>query len=66
MAGRLARQHAGERLPYSQTTSDALAARAAALLDSVPDWPPIQTDGAHRAAELIAGLLPPASVALAA
>jgi predicted glycosyltransferase len=65
VAGRLARHRAGEHLPYSQANPEARATTAARVLNSVPDWPPIRTDGARRAAELIAKLLP-ATPALAA
>jgi UDP-N-acetylglucosamine:LPS N-acetylglucosamine transferase len=60
VADRVARHRAGERLPYAQATPETLAASAVRLLESVPDWPEIRTDGARRAAELIADLLPPA------
>jgi predicted glycosyltransferase len=66
VAGRLARHRAGERLSYPQASPQILAERAVRLLGSVPDWPLIPTDGASRAAQLIAELLPSTSAALAA
>ena len=58
VAKRLARHHAGQPLVYSQTTPQALANTVVALLGSQPHWPPIRTDGARRAAELINTLAP--------
>jgi len=66
VAGRVARHRAGERLSYRQATPEVLAEHAVRLLGSVPDWPLIRTDGARRAAQLIAELLPSTSAALAA
>lgn len=57
VARRLARHRAGERLLYSETRPETLAEAVAGLLGREATWPPIPTDGARRAAELINGLL---------
>lgn len=54
VAGRLERQHAGERHAFSTTTPQTLAETLIRLLQTVPSWPPIPTDGAARAAQLLA------------
>ena len=54
---RLARQGAGSRRAYSQTTPAALADAIVSQLGRKPTWPPIRTDGARRAAEMIDQLL---------
>lgn len=59
VAPRLKRHRAGEQSDYGTTTPEALAETIERLLDSEPAWPPIPTDGAKRAAELIAARLPP-------
>jgi UDP-N-acetylglucosamine:LPS N-acetylglucosamine transferase len=51
---RLARHRAGEQMRRSETTPEKLAAAAARLAGSSAAWPAIPTDGALRAAELIA------------
>jgi predicted glycosyltransferase len=56
VAKRLARHRAGERLLYSQTTPETLADKVVNLLGGEASWPPIPTDGAQRAAELISEL----------
>lgn len=53
VAEQLARHRAGRRMLYSKTTPAALADAVVDLLAVEPDWPPIPTDGARRAAELI-------------
>jgi predicted glycosyltransferase len=53
VAERLARHRAGQRLLYSETTSEKLAETMVRLLGHEANWPPIPTDGARRAAELI-------------
>jgi predicted glycosyltransferase len=57
VAKRLARQGAGSQQLYSQTTPAALADAIVSQLGRKPTWPPIRTDGARRAAELIDRLL---------
>ena len=56
---RLRRHGAGERRDYDSTTPEALADTIARQLDLEPTWQAIPTDGARRAAELIAAQLPP-------
>jgi UDP-N-acetylglucosamine:LPS N-acetylglucosamine transferase len=63
VAGRLARHCAGECLDYSETTPQLLAAHTVRLIGSTPFWPPIPTDGAARAAMIIAAQLPAAAPA---
>jgi predicted glycosyltransferase len=58
VAQRLARQGAGSRGLYSQSTPDTLADAIVSELGRKPTWGPIRTDGAARAAELIDRLLP--------
>jgi deazaflavin-dependent oxidoreductase (nitroreductase family) len=53
VAKRLARHGAGQRLLYSKTTPAMLAEAVVGLLGRDANWPPIPTDGARRAAELI-------------
>jgi hypothetical protein len=53
VAERLARHGAGQRLLYSETTPERLAETVVRLLGHEANWPPIPTDGARRAAELI-------------
>jgi predicted glycosyltransferase len=57
VAKRLARQGAGSRRLYTHTTPSALADAIVSQLGRKPTWPPIHTDGAPRAAELIDRLL---------
>jgi len=59
VAGRLARQGAGERRDNRTTTPEAVADAVTRLLPTVPAWPSIPADGAKRAAELIATHLVP-------
>jgi hypothetical protein len=54
---RLARHRAGERLVFSQTQPSSLAERALRSLGQHVSYPPIPTDGARKAAQLIGGLL---------
>ncbi|HEX5911501.1 MAG TPA: glycosyltransferase, partial [Rubrobacter sp.] len=53
VAKRLARHGAGQRLLYSQTTPKRLAEAVYWQLGREANWPPIPTDGARRAAQLI-------------
>jgi UDP:flavonoid glycosyltransferase YjiC (YdhE family) len=53
VAERLARHRAGERMLYSETTPEMLAEAVIGQLGREASWPPIPTDGARRAAELI-------------
>ena len=53
VAKRLARHGAGERMLYSETTPEMLAETVIGQLGREASWPPIPTDGAQRAAELI-------------
>ncbi len=57
VAERLARHRAGQRLLYSETTPERLAETVVRLLGHEANWPPIPTDGARRAAELINQLM---------
>jgi UDP-N-acetylglucosamine:LPS N-acetylglucosamine transferase len=57
VADRLARHQAGVKMVYSQTTPEILAETVIANLGKEVDYPPIPTDGAHRAAQLITELL---------
>jgi UDP:flavonoid glycosyltransferase YjiC (YdhE family) len=57
VAKRLARHRAGQRLLYSQTTPERLAEAVYWQLGREANWPPIPTDGARRAAQLINDLL---------
>ena len=55
---RLDRYGAGRHLPYEQAADpDALAAAIAAEIDRQVDYRPVATDGAARAARLLADLL---------
>jgi predicted glycosyltransferase len=53
VAKRLARHRAGQQLLYSQTTPERLAEAVYWQLGREANWPPIPTDGARRAAQLI-------------
>jgi UDP:flavonoid glycosyltransferase YjiC (YdhE family) len=53
VAERLAWHRAGQRLLYSETTPERLAEAVVRLLGHEANWPPIPTDGARRAAELV-------------
>jgi predicted glycosyltransferase len=57
VAQRLARHRAGCQRIYSQTDPAALANAIVSQLGRKPTWPPIRTDGAGHAAELIDRLL---------
>jgi UDP:flavonoid glycosyltransferase YjiC (YdhE family) len=57
VAHRLRRYRAGRRLDYEDTEPDALAGAMAAELGRDVDSLPVETDGAARAAALIAELL---------
>jgi pimeloyl-ACP methyl ester carboxylesterase/predicted glycosyltransferase len=55
---RLERYRAGQHLPYEQAVDpDALAAAIVANLGREVDYRPVESDGAARAADIIAGLL---------
>ena len=53
VAGRLARHKAGIRMSYSQTTPEILAEKIISNIGKNVTYPPISTDGARKAAELI-------------
>ena len=53
VAKRLERHGAGQRLLYSNTTPERLAEAVFWQLGREANWPPIPTDGARRAAQLI-------------
>lgn len=53
VAKRLVRHGAGQRLYYSETTPEKLTEVVVGQLGGEASWPPIPTDGARRAAELI-------------
>jgi UDP:flavonoid glycosyltransferase YjiC (YdhE family) len=57
VAHRLDRYHAGRRMDYASADPDAIATAIAAELDRTVDYRPVATDGAARAAALIAELL---------
>jgi UDP-N-acetylglucosamine:LPS N-acetylglucosamine transferase len=57
VAGRLARHRAGIRMSLSQVTPQELANTIKANMGKVAAYPPIKTDGAGKAAELICDLL---------
>ena len=57
VAHRLDRHRAGRRMDYATSDPDAIAAAIADELGSAVDYRPVETDGAARAATLIAGLL---------
>jgi UDP:flavonoid glycosyltransferase YjiC (YdhE family) len=57
VAHRLDRYRAGRRMDYATSDPDAIAAAIADELGSAVDYRPVETDGAARAATLIAGLL---------
>jgi UDP-N-acetylglucosamine:LPS N-acetylglucosamine transferase len=57
VAGRLARHKAGVKMVYSQTTPEILAEKVIANLGKNVDYPPISTEGAQKAAQLISELL---------
>jgi pimeloyl-ACP methyl ester carboxylesterase/predicted glycosyltransferase len=57
VAHRLDRHHAGRRMDYAAATPETIAAAIAGELDRPVDYRPVATDGAARAAALIAELL---------
>jgi pimeloyl-ACP methyl ester carboxylesterase len=57
VAHRLDRHRAGRRMDYAASDPDAIAAAIAAELGRVVDYRPVETDGAARAASLIAELV---------
>jgi UDP:flavonoid glycosyltransferase YjiC (YdhE family) len=62
VASRLRRHGAGVRLAFSQTTPDDLAGTITDLLHVDCTWPPIPTDGASKAAQLIMELVQPGAL----
>ncbi|MEX2648330.1 MAG: alpha/beta fold hydrolase [Alphaproteobacteria bacterium] len=54
---RLARYNAGRRLSYQEADPDTLAAAMVEVLGANSKFRPVETDGAQRAAAMIAGLL---------
>jgi len=57
VAHRLDRHRAGRRMDYASSDPDAIAAAITAELGRTVDYRPVETDGAARAANLIAELL---------
>ena len=57
VAHRLDRHRAGRRMDYATADPDAIAAALAAELGRAVDYRPVETDGAARAASLIAELV---------
>jgi UDP:flavonoid glycosyltransferase YjiC (YdhE family) len=57
VARRLDRHRAGVRLPYRTTTPERLAAVVVANIAREVAWPPIATDGARNAAEVLSALM---------
>jgi len=57
VSGRLTRHQAGVEMSYSQTTPESLAEKVISNLGKELTYPPIATDGAQRAAQLIGQLL---------
>jgi hypothetical protein len=57
VAHRLDRYRAGRRMDYATATPELIAAAIAEELDRPVDYRPVETDGAARAASLIAELL---------
>jgi hypothetical protein len=44
-------------MDYDTSTPEVIAEAIATEIDRIPDYRPVATDGAHRAAELIARLI---------
>jgi hypothetical protein len=57
VAHRLDRYRAGRRMDYAESDPDAIAAAIAAEIEREIDYVPVATDGAARAAALIAPLV---------
>jgi predicted glycosyltransferase len=57
VAGRVARHGAGVELSYSETGPEALAEKVVANLGRELNYPPIPTDGASKAAEILTELM---------
>jgi hypothetical protein len=57
VAYRLERYRAGRRLEFADATPEAIAGVIAQEIDRTPDYLPVRSDGATRAAHLIAELL---------
>ena len=53
----MARYNAGIKMYYSKTTPDSLAEQVISNLEKGVSYKPINTDGAHKAAQLIYQLL---------
>ena len=54
---RLAQYHAGRRLDYPAINPESLAEAIVTEIDRPVDYRPVETDGAARAADLLAELL---------
>jgi hypothetical protein len=54
---RLDRYRAGRRMDYATTDPDAIAAAITSQIGREVDYRPVERDGAHRAAALLAELL---------
>jgi len=59
VAERLARQGAGIKMRYFETTPESLANAIRTNIGKDVDWEPIPVDGARKAAKLINGFLTP-------
>jgi UDP:flavonoid glycosyltransferase YjiC (YdhE family) len=57
VAHRLDRYRAGRRMDYATTDADAIAEAIAAEMGRPVDYRPVETDGAARAASLLAELV---------
>jgi UDP-N-acetylglucosamine:LPS N-acetylglucosamine transferase len=57
VADRLARHQAGKRMNFSETSPSILAEQILAHIGKEAAWPPIATDGARKAAQILKGYL---------
>jgi UDP:flavonoid glycosyltransferase YjiC (YdhE family) len=57
VASRLARHRAGVRMRFSTTTPSSLAAEVLTHLGTTVGYPPVPTDGARHAADILSGML---------
>jgi predicted glycosyltransferase len=57
VAHRLERYRAGRRMEFASATPDVIAEAVATEIDRGPDYRPVETDGAARAAQLIADVI---------
>ncbi|MBN2344943.1 MAG: hypothetical protein JXO51_01035 [Candidatus Aminicenantes bacterium] len=57
VAERLARHRAGKRMDFSRTTPELLAAEIENNIGKEATWPPIATDGASKAAQILQGYM---------